>query len=336
MGERERPRMSIHKDLQKRLSDAHAMGSCLISESRADDRRLRAACVRGDLISPFHHVYADPSVWRSLKPTEREMQRLRAIAKLHPDWVFASVSAALLRGLAVSYSLIGRVHIVTNAQSHSRSSHDIERHIIPDADTDEANGIRVTTLGRTAFDCMRTYGFRESLAICDSVLRQTEKPGEQLAEAFGAFHRANRRKEEAVQIALLGDGRAENGGESIARAVMIEQGFQLPELQVEIPTFDKQGEPYRADFFWQLGDGRQVAGELDGREKYRNPQMTGGRDIVDILADERLRESRISANDIRVMRFSFSDVTHVGRFRQIMGAFGIPDGNPVPAVAQSA
>ena len=81
---------------------------------------------------------------------------------------------------------------------------------------------------------------------------------------------------------------------------------------------------YRADFLWTLPDGSQVIGEFDGREKYVNPEMTGGRDVVDVLADERLRESRISACGAPIMRFSYRDVCDRRFFDRLLRTFRIP------------
>ncbi len=324
--------MAIRADLQQRLTEAQEAGMCLCSTSESDDRRLRAACTRGDLLSPFRHVYVDSAVWNDLKPNVRELFRLRAIATLHPNWVFADVSAALIHGFAVSYSLLGRVHILTAPRSHSRSNKEIKRHLASTVEETKIDGIRVTSATRTAFDCLRTYGFRESLAVGDSVLRICEMTNDQLANAFDAYNRSHVHKTRAIQIAELCNGRAENGGESIARAVMIEQGFQIPSLQVEVPNIANPADPYRVDFFWQLEDTR-VAGELDGREKYRNPKMTKGRDVVDVMADERLRESRISATGVRIMRFSYADVINAQKFCMILRTFGIPSGYEVPEVA---
>lgn len=324
--------MSIHDDLRKRLVDAHEAGACLVGDSPSDERRLRAACARGDVISPFRRVYADPQLWRDLKPTVRELHRLRAVSQLHPDWVFCDVSAALLHGFAVSNALLGRIHIMTDRKCHSRSSRDVARHVIRGDEPTKAEGIRVASIARTAFDCLRTYRFRYSLSIGDSVLRLAKMEREQLVEQLGAMHTSHRGVLRAQDIASLCDARAESGGESIARAVMIEQGYMMPALQVEVPNLFTQGEPYRLDFYWDLGQVR-VGGELDGHEKYRNPQMTGGRDVVEVLADERLRESRISATGVRVMRFSHEDVVKVKRFRTILDVFGIPSGFAVPEVA---
>lgn len=68
-------------------------------------------------------------------------------------------------------------------------------------------------------------------------------------------------------LCQLADGKSENGGESLARAAMIELGFVRPELQHEFPNETNPKWPYRVDFAWKVG-GKLIVGELDGADKY--------------------------------------------------------------------
>ena len=124
------------------------------------------------------------------------------------------------------------------------------------------------------------------------------------------------------------DPRSESGGESLARALMIEFGFRLPELQVTVRSTLGDGHVYRPDFMWRLSSGI-VYGEFDGREKYVDPAMTHGASAASVMADERLRESRLSATG-RVMRFCYADLRSPARLARLLDAFGIPrDRRPV-------
>lgn len=323
----------IHDDLRKRFLKAHEEGVCLTPCTPSDANRLRRAYRRGDILAPAQQVYALPELWETLGPLRRELHIIRALSKLHPDWIFASASAAIVHGLFVSNRLLGKIHILTDPRTHSRSSQAIERHVIPGITPQVVDNVPVTPLIRTAFDCMRTSDFRASLAIADSTLRLSGMSREELVSGFSKFDCRHRGINSALAVAALADGLSENGGESTARAVMIEQGFMIPSLQVEIPDPVDSKKVFRVDFFWKLGN-CNVIGELDGREKYRNPQMTGGRDTVDVLADERLRESHLSGTGAKVMRFSFNDVLDTPRFCKLLTSFGIPKGFDVPPVAQ--
>lgn len=321
----------IQEDLHQRLIEAHNAGHCLIANSESDSRRLRKACERGDLVSPARGLFALPEVWRDLKPRAREWQKLQAMGMQHPNWVFTHTSAAVLHGLYVSDDKLGTVHVATERNSRSRSTVSVERHVIEGDVSKRIRYATATSLIRTAFDCMRTFDFGNSLAIADSTLRFGKISNESLASALGEFNVRNKGARNAVDVARLANPLSENGGESIARAVMIEEGIKVPELQVLVVGPANPDDPYRVDFFWQLVGGN-VAGELDGREKYRNPEMTGGRDVVDVLADERLRESRITGADLKVVRFPFSTLRSSGEFHRLLLSFGIPDGYAVPSV----
>ena len=52
--------------------------------------------------------------------------------------------------------------------------------------------------------------------------------------------------------------------------------------------------------------------------------MTSGRSVVDVMADERLRESRMSISGAKVMRFSFADVRNQLFFVHLLETFGVP------------
>lgn len=109
----------------------------------------------------------------------------------------------------------------------------------------------------------------------------------------------------------------------MARAAVIEEGFQLPELQVELRD-PMDGATYRVDFLWTRPDGRRIIGELDGWEKYLNPAMTEGRGTLGTLVAERQRESRITMSGASVVRFSYRQARDHGYFARLLAAYGVP------------
>lgn len=326
--------MTLRRDLAERFCEAEKSGRCLVARSESEAHRLRAAVRRGLLVSPASQVYARPERWDDLGAAEKSLYVIRALSALHPDWTFCHVSAALVYGLSVSNRLLGSAHVAARRGcAHARPG--VVRHAISNDGFELVSGIRVTSLARTVLDCAREAGFRDALALVDSALRVSGLSKEELARRVRQVGRHVRGCERVCDIIALGDARAESGGESIARAVMYELGFMQPDLQVRVADEVDGGEPYRVDFAWELPGGTVVYGELDGREKYRNPNMTGGRDVVDVLADERLRESRVGVGGARVMRFSFGDVVNEKRFAHLLRTYGIPEGYPVPAVVQN-
>lgn len=303
--------------------EAQTQGACYDSSSKAEQRQLRRMVERGELVSPITALFASASWWGELDPNERALAQIRALAHKHPDWVFCEMSAALVHGLWVSYEVSEKIHILTPHSGQSRSSGLIVRHPSSNLDFIEVNGIRVTPLIRTAFDCCRSYPVRKCLGVADSALRAMRQDANWLKEAFSAFPHQTKGWKQANVVASMANPLSENGGESLARATMIMLGFQNPQLQVE-KSDPVDGSTYRLDFLWTLPDGKEIAGELDGHEKYVNPEMTGGRDMEDVLIDERLRESRINALGIPVARFSIKDVRNPARFARILEAYGIP------------
>lgn len=322
----------LRSDLVERLDSDFEHGLCTVPESRGDERRLDYVRRAGYVISPAPRLFVRPEDWLKLKPSIRHRYMVRSLAKLHPSWVFCHASAAIMHGLYVSYSLLDRVHILTSRSSNSASGGIIARHKTCWSESDVVDGVRVTPVARTAFDCLRTCDFRSGLAIADSSLLLLGQNAGQLVDAFGAYPRSSSGWKRAVDIARFADLRSESGGESVARAVMIEQGYRIPDLQVEVED-RVDACMYRIDFCWEINGETRVLGELDGREKYQNLDMTHGRDAVDVLADERLRESRVSMGGDKIMRFSYKEVVDVGRFRALLDAYGVPKGYAVPAVA---
>ena len=325
----------IRADLKARLIEAHSQGKCLVPVSPSDAKRLARARKRGDVVSPARRVYALPELWDTLKPVQQEAHKLRALSALNPSWVFAEASAAVLHGLSVPYRLMGTIHLAVPTHVHSGERPGIDHLFIKDDNFTKVGGVPITSLERTAFDCMRNYDFCSSLAIADSSLRHLGATPDTLVNTFEEHHGSHFGKERAIQIAMLANGLSENGGESIARAKMIQCGFLIPALQVWVDDPVDTSTSFRVDFCWDLPNGR-VIGELDGREKYTNPAMTGGREAIDILADERLRESRLSGTDAKIMRFSFSDVMDTPKFCHLLNAYGIPSGYDVPWVAATS
>ena len=105
---------------------------------------------------------------------------------------------------------------------------------------------------------------------------------------------------------------------------MIEEGFQIPRLQVEIPDPLEGGKMYRVDYLWGDELHPLVIGELDGRDKLADPRMRHGLPMEAVLRNERTRESRLSLTGARIMRFAFADVLNRARFVHMLETFGVP------------
>lgn len=248
---------------------------------------------------------------------------IRAYGRKHPETVFCSTSAAVMHRLPVSYSDLGCLHVYTSARAPSTSSSHVMRRQVEEVHKERVDGVLVASLAYAAVETMCESSFENGLAVADGTLRRLDIERELLEEATEKL--AARRKGVGVarEVARYADGRAESGGESIARAVMIREGMLPSDLQREFrDPLDSQA-TYRADFVFELASGKTVIGEFDGKAKYEDPALLGGRTALDALREERQRESRITLLGMPVLRFTWNDVRKRGRLAEMLRAAGV-------------
>ena len=324
------------------LFEGENSGACVAAPSH----RLLMALRRrmgdeGTIVSPMRGLYALAEEWERLNPSERSLSIMRGMRDAHPDWVFCGPSAALVMGADVSYAIQRPIHVTLPGGSCSARWGQVRFHVLSLAEDEhpvDCGGIMVTPLARTTLDSLRWLDFREGMVVADCAVRG---PGGRRA-ALESYFRERACSCHGVERALVtlahADGRAESGGESIARAVMIEQGFMPPELQVWVPDPLHFGRWFRVDFLWVRADGRVIVGECDGGKKIFDPQLTGGRSAHEALLDQRRREGLITAYDVSVVRFTFEEAAGVSELVRKLDLYGVPRlGSPlVPAGAMPA
>ena len=318
----------MDQKIERALNEAAALGICLTPEDRSMARALKQRLGAG-ITSPFKGLYVAERLWRDLTPDAQTAILAATLAKLHPTWLFTSFTAASLCGLSVSWRYLTDLSIGCPGNRHPRVPNGIRIVRINDSEPWTVNGISITCPHQTLLTSMCRATFPDALAIIDSALRRQLTDRERFAryiDTFGYRHRGISTMRRALHHA---DAKSENGGESIARAAMIEEGFQIPQLQVAIRDPVDPWRSYRADFFWQLPNGRYVIGEHDGKAKTQNPDMMQGRSLAQIELDERRRESHLTALGIQIMRFSPRTVENRRAFCRLLEAFGIPRVNGV-------
>lgn len=317
------------------LEEAQEQRMCAAPTAPSDKRLLRRSLGSGEVVSPARGIYAFRPYWEELSVSDRAMHQIRGLAKLHPDWVFAGPSAGLLHGLSLASEQFNRPTIATSKSAHSRCAADISRIVVTGDHTTTRNGIRVTSFLRTLYDCVRASGFGRGLAIVDSASRMKGITGERLADNLSVICGRRSSSKMVIEVARLADGRSENGGESIARAAMMHLGFVVPDLQREVIDPMEPGRSYFVDFAWDLPDGTALFGELDGKAKYTDVDMTGGRDVAEVLLRERRREAHLTmgSRPVRVMRFSFAEACDLAGFARLLRSYGVP---PAWHVAEAA
>lgn len=314
----------VDKRINLMLDSAEAKQSCLAAKNRNDMRALRRRVSLGILCSPERGIFVRRHSWAKLTPAEKNTWIVRALAEMHPRWTFCLYSAALLHGLCVSYPLLDRVYVITPRSGHARRDIRISRCQRESFDADEANGVRVTSLMDTLVDCLLDAGFSEGLVIADSFLRSYGCSKKRLMHEVAIRAKGRKGASCARRTAFYADGLSESGGESLARAVMIEEGFEIPVLQAKLPHPIDCNKEFRLDYLWKLPDGGFVAGEFDGHAKLQDPRMLAGVTSMEALRRERQREALITVYGIRVMRFTFEDVRARKPLIALLERYGIP------------
>ena len=138
----------------------------------------------------------------------------------------------------------------------------------------------------------------------------------QAAIAFSPTRSAGRRLGEAWNHA---SPLAESPGESVSRGMMLQLGFELPELQVTVS--DAEGFVARVDFLWRS---RGIAGEFDGVGKYDVDAHASSADRHRYLRREQQRELRLQRVCSRVLHWSWAEARDPSRLRRLLDEAGVP------------
>lgn len=277
------------------------------------DAQIAAAVERGALVRVRRGVYARPErdAVRDVYAQERMDHRrlvLASASSLTDGTIFSHESAAIMHGLPLLVRTPRRVQVLSLRESGAVGSTYLERHSVgrlPESVVVE--GVRVTSLVRTALDLARQHGFRTGLVAADAAIRI----GGVTPEMFEDEVRALARHHGVVAArAVAGAARsgAESPGESFSRAVMLESGIREPVLQAEIRG--DTGILYRVDFLWP---GVKVVGEFDGRTKYSDGSQSSS-----ALWQEKNREDALRRAGYTVVRWTWADIgngTMVARLR---------------------
>lgn len=320
----------VEEAINEQLNRAEKNERCCTPESAARRRAMRGRS--NTIIEPIAGLFVRREVWEKLNPSERTLWLMRGLARRHDDWTFCGASAAVAYGLPVTWGMLTHVFASVPQGTRGRSSPGIARRHLKDDEAFKLGDLRITSLWRTVFDCLATFPAADALAIVDRAARLSGASARQVVEYLSTAHRGGRHVRRAIEVAALADGRAESGGESIARHVMHELGFAPPELQVWIEDPVEPGKWFRVDFLWLLPDGSVIIGELDGHQKSERPELMGGRSAVRVLQDERLRESHLTALRPAIVRFDYETARDPARLEALLECYGVPRHTHEPAL----
>lgn len=306
------------------VEQANQQGKCFHAGNSTSRKRLIRMAENGKVVRTFRSLYALSAWWTKLNEIEQCVCLARTLAEIHPEWVFCGPTAAAILGFSPPYSSLRKIHVALEPWVRHRDSDGICFHRMQDFDVITVNGVRVTSAARTAFDCIRTLPFSSGLAVADAATRAQGWDNLHLWRyviegGFGRMHGISR----ARLVALLADGQSESGGESIARANMIREGFLMPKLQVKVHAPSPETF-YRVDFAWFPRDKQPIFGELDGRAKYVDAEMLGTGDTLDVLLRERRRESDLTLASASIVRFSYQEAASRHALARRLNTFSVP------------
>lgn len=262
---------------------------------------VRTMCLEGSLIRLSRGHYLDSALWRSLDADERYRARIHAATGACPlasEEQLCGPSALAMWRLPALDGWPDGVHTVEPKRGRGRRSGILIRYVTSRVTAAASiDGLAVTTLARAVADAAATGSLAAGLLAADAALRGTTCNGwrraplpraELLDEIVGRADREGRAR--AHLAAQLADPRAESPGESLLRASIHLLGLPMPELQWEFRG--DSGRRYVVDFYWPDQD---FVLEFDGRAKYLDASLRGGRSAEQVVLDEKEREDELRA-----------------------------------------
>lgn len=314
--------MTANQRLAGHIKACEQQMSCVYARTAAEAKQIERRVAAGSLEAVMPGLYARPEYWSELKFRQRYLHRVRALAQKHPDWTFCSYTAAVIYGLSVSHADLTHIHIaVAPAQSTTPGSQVVRHRYVRQTRATQMD-IAVTDIDQTITDCLVDASFVEGLIIADSALHEQLLSKEHLVEAVNKLGLSRRGVVTARRVARYADGLSESGGESKARALMIERGWQTPELQIELFDPVEPGRSYRVDYLWRVED-RLIIGEFDGFVKSEKAAEEGK--LAKAQFDERQRESRLSLLDnCKIVRLCWDDLRDPAKLDRKLKVAGVP------------
>ncbi len=312
------------QEIESLADAAEAAGMCIDASGNPRLAKLLARrAKKGLYVEAYPTAYVRAETWKCLTYCERARMVVMTVARRHPNWVFCLESAAVFHGLQVSRVNWAVIHVLAKKGDHTKDTAHVIHHVLLDTRTIEIDGVHATTLWQTTVSYLAERDFAHGLAVADSALKLT---GAQVPDLYA--HIDAELSDEASRViaratAQWSDPKSDNGGESYARGIMLNLGFERPELQVHFTDPADPSVDYYADFLWHVKGGVIVA-EMDGKGKYLDERMTAGKGAFEVMQDERIRESRITFQCKGIIRFRFREVDDPDGFRGMLLAYGIP------------
>ena len=295
------------------------------------DLRLRRLAERGELHRLARGQYLDAAAWAVLNHDQRYAARVRGAAGTRQtEQVLSHQSAAVLWGLPTLSGWPPDVHFLTERTRGGRSTPGIRKHALgfDTGDTAKVSGLLVTSIERTVVDLAATLDLKSAVAMADRAIavdpwgriRPLTTRG-RLLETWERMlpFRGSVQARAVIDFASTLSGSPNESGSRVNVAL---NGFPEPVLQ---HPFVVEGKTVFTDFYWIDED---AVGEADGKGKYFDPVMRGGRTPAEVVYDEKRREDGVRRQVHSFTRWDFPVGMSQGRLRTRLLQLGLPIGRP--------
>ncbi|GAA3104901.1 hypothetical protein GCM10010530_30820 [Kribbella aluminosa] len=264
-----------------------------------------------------HGQYAEAVELSHLPPWEQQALRHRRLIhavmnSLRPGTVAVSHQSALvLHGIPQWGPDLGEVHLSRLDRHRGGRIAGVRHHrgTLAAADLAVIDGLPATTVPRALVEMACISPFEAAVVSADAVRRERPRstPDLERLRAATEFWPGSAMARAALDFS---SPLSESVGESRLRVLMHNHGLPAPMLQVVFT--DAEGFVARVDFYFP--EQRTVV-EFDGLVKY-----AGG--TPETLIQEKLREDRLRALGLQVVRVTWADLEHPARLvARIRGAF---------------
>lgn len=275
-----------------------------------DDRALRAGVRRGELERLHRGAYLAGG--HGLADAARFRLRVDAYVRARRaeggDPVLAGPAAVVTWDLPLWGRLPSSIH-VTAAGRGGRATRGLATPVAVPAAADMRTwqGYRLVAPARSVLDTARLMSLTAGVVAADAALREGRCSASDLAQAVQGMARLKGVARSRTCL-ILATPLSESPGESWSAVVLHVNDVPPPQRQQELA--DGRGSIGRVDFWWP---DRGVVGEFDGRIKYgrTNP---AGRAPEDVLWAEKVREDRLRALGLTVVRWTTADLSQPDSF----------------------
>lgn len=253
----------------------------------------------------------------------------RTAATLHGWPVWSRWLAGENAGAAFDEQFI--VHVMDPPHGRGSSARQLARHrgVLAQNDVTRVGDFRCTSANQTLLDVARTEPFPVTLACADAYLRGQMRVGREIdIESWRAWRTEMLGRADAVPrgrgvravraLARLAHPLADSPLESVSRLRLLQLGI---DVELQVPVRSDTGGLWYLDFRFKE---MPFFGEVDGKAKYLDDSLRGGRTAEEVVLAEKRRHDWISGTQqLRGLRWGAREVVSETRFSEFLMACGV-------------